>query len=142
MRLVKDIIGLQTGLFYLYIFWAVYYSYDECLFLVTAFFECIQGSLVTDCRFFGSRYKNVFIICAIINSDLIWTPWYAIMLLFHCLNCPWKTQCYNINTRSHLNTDNVVSVTLQLEKTNPTYSYHGRRRSLLLSRTKVVSVVT
>lgn len=28
MQLFKDIIGLQTGLFYLYISWALYYSYD------------------------------------------------------------------------------------------------------------------
>lgn len=103
-----------------------------------SFFECVQGRL----QIFSSRYKTVFIICTTTNSDLIWTPWYAIMLLFHCLNCPWKTQCFNTNTRSHLNSDNVVSVTLQLEKANPTYSYHGRRRSLPLSRTKVVSVVT
>lgn len=122
----------------LYIFWAVYYSYHECLFLVTAFLSVFRA----DCRVFSSRYKNVFIICTITNSDLMQTPWNAIMLLFHCLNCPWKTQCFNTNTRSHLNSDNVVSVTLQLEKANPTYSYHGRRRSLPLSRTKVVSVVT
>lgn len=36
MQLVRDVIGLQTRLFYLYISWALYYSYNECLFLVTA----------------------------------------------------------------------------------------------------------